>query len=311
MKIEARMMMMSLENPEKASPTSRMPSRTRTHSRSRVATSTGIHSVANTTTIATSRNRTKKMGSVTRRYCARFLPVLDNPGGQPVLSPRPAAPPLGPAARGTRMEFVKGLLDFVLHLDKHLSPIIQQYGAWTYLLLFLIVFCETGLVVTPFLPGDSLLFAAGTFAALGDLDVRLMIVLLIIAAIVGDTVNYWVGAAVGPRAFQGNIRFLKREHLERTHAFYERHGGKTTILARFIPIIRTFAPFVAGVGAMSYGKFLTYNVVGAVVWVGGLVLAGFFFGNIPVVRENFSLVIMAIIAISVMPIAFEALRARR
>jgi membrane-associated protein len=209
------------------------------------------------------------------------------------------------------MEWLKQFVDLFLHLDTHLSAVISQYGTWTYLILFLIVFCETGLVVTPFLPGDSLLFAAGTFAALGDLDVRLMIVLLIIAAVVGDTVNYWVGAAIGPRAFQGNIRFLKREHLERTHAFYEKHGGKTIILARFIPIIRTFAPFVAGVGAMSYGKFLTYNVVGAVVWVIVLVLAGFFFGNIPVVRENFSLVIMAIIAISVLPMVVEAVRVRR
>ena len=209
------------------------------------------------------------------------------------------------------MEWLKQFVDLFLHLDTHLSAVISQYGTWTYLILFLIVFCETGLVVTPFLPGDSLLFAAGTFAALGDLDVWLMIVLLIIAAVVGDTVNYWVGAAIGPRAFQGRIRFLKREHLERTHAFYEKHGGKTIILARFIPIIRTFAPFVAGVGAMSYGKFFSYNVVGAVLWVGVLVLAGFFFGNIPVVRENFSIVILAIIAISVMPMVVEAVRARR
>jgi len=173
------------------------------------------------------------------------------------------------------------------------------------------VFCETGLVVTPFLPGDSLLFAAGTFAALGDLDVRVMILLLVVAAILGDTVNYWVGAAIGPRAFQGNLRFLRKEHLDRTHAFYEKHGGKTIILARFVPIVRTFAPFVAGVGAMSYGRFLTYNVVGAVLWVGLLVLAGFFFGNISVVRENFTIVILAIVAISVMPIAVQAFRGRR
>jgi membrane-associated protein len=209
------------------------------------------------------------------------------------------------------MEWVKQFVDLFLHLDTHLSQVIAQYGTWTYLILFLIVFCETGLVITPFLPGDSLLFAAGTFAALGDLDVRLMILLLVVAAIVGDTVNYWVGAAIGPRAFQGNHRFLKKEHLDRTHAFYEKHGGKTIILARFVPIIRTFAPFVAGVGAMSYGRFLTYNVVGAVLWVGLLVLAGFFFGNIPVVRENFTIVILAIVAISVMPIAVEAVRERR
>jgi membrane-associated protein len=209
------------------------------------------------------------------------------------------------------MDWVKQFVDLFLHLDTHLSQVISQYGTWTYLILFLIVFCETGLVVTPFLPGDSLLFAAGTFAALGDLDVRVMILLLVAAAILGDTVNYWVGAAIGPRAFQGNLRFLKKEHLDRTHAFYERHGGKTIILARFVPIIRTFAPFVAGVGAMSYGRFLTYNVVGAVLWVALLVLAGFFFGNIAVVRENFTIVILEIVAISVMPIAIEAVRGRR
>ena len=209
------------------------------------------------------------------------------------------------------MEWVKQFVDLFLHLDTHLSQVISQYGTWTYLILFLIVFCETGLVVTPFLPGDSLLFAAGTFAALGDLDVWVMMLLLVVAAILGDTVNYWVGAAIGPRAFQGNHRFLKKEHLDRTHAFYEKHGGKTIILARFVPIIRTFAPFVAGVGAMSYGRFLTYNVVGAVLWVALLVLAGFFFGNIPVVRENFTIVILAIVAISVMPIAVEAIRGRR
>jgi membrane-associated protein len=209
------------------------------------------------------------------------------------------------------MDWVKQFVDLFLHLDTHLSQVISQYGTWTYLILFLIVFCETGLVVTPFLPGDSLLFAAGTFAALGDLDVRVMILLLVVAAILGDTVNYWVGAAIGPRAFQGNLRFLKQEHLDRTHAFYEKHGGKTIILARFVPIIRTFAPFVAGVGAMSYGRFLTYNVVGAILWVALLVLAGYFFGNIPVVRENFTIVILAIVAISVMPIAVEAIRERR
>jgi membrane-associated protein len=209
------------------------------------------------------------------------------------------------------MDWVKQFVDLFLHLDTHLSQVISQYGTWTYLILFLIVFCETGLVITPFLPGDSLLFAAGTFAALGDLDVRAMILLLVAAAILGDTVNYWVGAAIGPRAFHGNIRFLKQKHLDRTHAFYERHGGKTIILARFVPIIRTFAPFVAGVGAMSYGRFLTYNVVGALLWVGLLVPAGFFFGNIPVVRENFTIVILAIVAISIMPIAVEAIRGRR
>jgi membrane-associated protein len=209
------------------------------------------------------------------------------------------------------VELIRELIDFFLHLDDHLSQLISRYGTGTHLILFLIVFCETGLVITPFLPGDSLLFAAGTFAALGALDLRLLVVLLTVAAIVGDTVNYWVGSFVGPRAFGGNVRFLKTEYLERTHAFYEKHGGKTIILARFIPIIRTFAPFVAGVGAMSYPKFLTYNIVGAVIWVGLFVLGGYFFGNIPTVRQNFTLVILAIIAISVLPIVIEAVRNRR
>ena len=209
------------------------------------------------------------------------------------------------------MDLLHRIVDLFLHLDTHLGQLISEYGTWTHLILFMVVFCETGLVVTPFLPGDSLLFAAGTFAALGALDLWLIVVLLIIAAIIGDTVNYWVGSYIGPRAFRGDIRFLRKEYLDRTHAFYERHGGKTIILARFIPIIRTFAPFVAGVGAMSYGRFLTYNVVGAVLWVGLFVLGGYFFGNITVVRENFTLVILAIIAISVLPIAVEALRAWR
>ncbi len=214
-------------------------------------------------------------------------------------------------SRDYHVELIRELIDFFLHLDEHLSQLISRYGTGTHLILFLIVFCETGLVITPFLPGDSLLFAAGTFAALGALDLRLLIVLLIVAAIIGDTVNYWVGSYVGPRAFSGNVRFLKKEYLDRTHAFYEKHGGKTIILARFIPIIRTFAPFVAGVGAMSYPKFLTYNVVGAVIWVVLFVLGGYFFGNIPTVRQNFTLVILAIIVISVLPIVIEAVRSRR
>jgi membrane-associated protein len=209
------------------------------------------------------------------------------------------------------VDLLRNLIDLFVHLDQHLSRVISEYGTWTHLILFLIVFCETGLVVTPFLPGDSLLFAAGTFAALEALDLWLVVLLLIMAAIAGDTVNYWVGAYIGPRAFGGNVRFLRQEYLDRTHAFYEKHGGKTIILARFVPIIRTFAPFVAGVGAMSYPKFITYNVVGAVLWVGLFVLGGYFFGNIRAVRENFSLVILAIIAISVMPIVVETLRARR
>ncbi len=209
------------------------------------------------------------------------------------------------------MDLLRSIIDLFLHLDQHLNRIISDYGVWTHLILFLIVFAETGLVVTPFLPGDSLLFAAGTFAALGSLDLWLLVVLLVGAAILGDTVNYWVGAWIGPRAFSGNVRFLRKDYLDRTHAFYEKHGGKTIILARFVPIVRTFAPFVAGVGAMSYPKFITYNVVGAVLWVGLFVPAGYFFGNIPTVRENFTLVILAIVALSVLPIALEAIRARR
>jgi membrane-associated protein len=209
------------------------------------------------------------------------------------------------------MDLLPRIIDLFLHLDQHLGQLISQYGTWTHLILFLIVFCETGLVVTPFLPGDSLLFAAGTFAALGALDLWLVVLLLIVAAIAGDTVNYWIGAYIGPRAFRGDIRFLRKEYLDRTHAFYEKHGGKTIIMARFVPIIRTFAPFVAGVGGMSYPRFISYNVIGAVLWVGLFVLGGYFFGNISVVRENFTLVILAIIALSVLPIVVEALRARR
>ena len=209
------------------------------------------------------------------------------------------------------MELLRSFIDLFLHLDQHLSRIIADYGVWTHLILFLIVFAETGLVVTPFLPGDSLLFAAGTFAALGALDLWLLVVLLTGAAILGDTVNYWVGAWIGPRAFSGNVKFLRKDDLDRTDAVYEKDGGKTVILARFVPIIRTFAPFVAGVGAMSYPKFITYNVIGAVLWVGLFVPAGYFFGNIPAVRKNFTLVILAIVALSVVPILVEAMRARR
>jgi membrane-associated protein len=208
------------------------------------------------------------------------------------------------------MDFVRSVVDFFLHLDEHLNQIVTTYGVWTHLILFAIVFAETGLVVTPFLPGDSLLFAAGALAALGSLDLWLLVVLLIGAAILGDSVNYWVGAWIGPRAFSGNVRFLRKDYLERTHAFYEKHGGKTIILARFVPIIRTFAPFVAGVGAMSYPRFIVYNIVGAVLWVGLFVPLGYFFGNMPTVKNNFSLVIFAIIGISVMPIAVEMFRAR-
>lgn len=202
------------------------------------------------------------------------------------------------------------LISFIFHVDEHLKEIIATYGTWTYLILFVIVFLETGVVVTPFLPGDSLLFAAGTFAGLGSLNVVLLIVLLAGAAILGDTVNYWIGHFVGPRAFSGNIRFLKKEYLERTHAFYEKHGGKTIILARFIPIIRTFAPFVAGIGAMTYPKFVLYNVVGGIVWVTLFTTGGYFFGTLPIVQRHFELVVIAIIAISVMPMGIEMLRSR-
>ncbi|HLE13393.1 MAG TPA: DedA family protein [Anaerolineales bacterium] len=208
------------------------------------------------------------------------------------------------------MDVVNFLIDFVLHLDEHLNTVIQNFGVWTYLLLFLIIFLETGLVITPFLPGDSLLFAAGAFAALGSLNVIVLFVLLSFAAILGDTVNYWIGHYIGPRAFSGNIRFLKKEYMDRTHAFYEKYGGKTIILARFIPIIRTFAPFVAGIGAMTYSKFILYNVVGGVAWVAIFLFGGYFFGNLPVVKDNFTLVILAIILISVLPGVVEFLRER-
>jgi membrane-associated protein len=207
------------------------------------------------------------------------------------------------------MEQIQFLIDLFLHLDEHLANIINQYGVWTYAILFLIIFMETGFVVTPFLPGDSLLFAAGTFAALGSLNVWLLIILLIIAAIGGDTVNYWIGHYLGERAY--NIKWIKREYIDRTHAFFEKHGGKTIFLARFVPIVRTFAPFVAGMGKMSYGYFFSYNVFGGIVWVVLFTLLGFFFGNIPFVKANFELVIIAIILISVVPAVWEALKARR
>lgn len=209
------------------------------------------------------------------------------------------------------MNLLLYIIDIILHMDKYLGQIIQEYGTWTYLLLFIIIFMETGFVITPFLPGDSLLFAAGTFAGLGYLNIGILFVLLAAAAILGDTVNYWIGHAIGPRAFSGNIRFLKKKHLDRTHAFFEKHGGKTIIIARFIPIIRTFAPFVAGVGAMSYGRFISYNIIGGVLWVALFTLGGYFFGNLPFVQDNFTFVILAIIIISVLPAIIEFIRERR
>ncbi|GAB4479693.1 MAG: DedA family protein [Anaerolineales bacterium] len=208
------------------------------------------------------------------------------------------------------MDTLLTFIDIFLHLDQYLSSVIQTYGSWTYLLLFLIIFMETGLVVTPFLPGDSLLFAAGTFAALGAMKVELLYILLAGAAILGDTANYWIGHAIGPRAFSGQIRFLKQEYLQRTHEFYEKHGGKTIVLARFVPIIRTFAPFVAGVGEMTYWKFISYNVFGGLFWVALFMFGGYFFGNLSIVRENFTLVVLAIIFISILPGIVEYLKGR-
>jgi len=207
------------------------------------------------------------------------------------------------------MGFFPDLLEIILHLDRHLLDLCTQYGAWVYAILFVIVFCETGLVVTPFLPGDSLLFAVGSLAAINALDLTLSIVLLITAAILGDTVNYWIGDYVGPKVFhQENSRFLNKEYLVRTHRFYEKHGGKTIIIARFLPIIRTFAPFVAGIGSMTYKRFLMFNVVGGALWVLLFVPAGYFFGSVPFVKNNFSLVILALVLIPGIPSVVEVVR---
>ena len=209
------------------------------------------------------------------------------------------------------MDLVHWFVDFFLHLDTHLAQVIHAYGTWTYALLFLIVFLETGLVVTPFLPGDSLLFAAGSFAALGALDASVLFVLLSVAAVLGDTVNYAIGKYLGPKVFHfPKSRFFNPEHLRRTHDFYEKYGAKTIVIARFVPIVRTFAPFVAGIGKMSYPKFLAYNVAGGVLWVAVCVFAGYFFGNLPFVKKNFTLVILAIIFVSVLPAVVEILRHR-
>ena len=203
------------------------------------------------------------------------------------------------------------IVDLFLHLDRHLGEFVAAHGASTYGLLFLIIFLETGVVVTPFLPGDSLLFACGALAATGALDPFLLLGLLVAAALIGDNTNYWIGRTIGPRAFSGRVRFLKHEHLMRTQAFYERHGGKTIFFARFVPIVRTFAPFVAGIGTMFYPRFLAYSVVAAVTWVGVCVGAGYAFGNIPIVKNNFSLVVIGIVAVSLTPIAIEWLRHRK
>jgi membrane-associated protein len=211
------------------------------------------------------------------------------------------------------MSWIKYLIDFVLHLDKYLNLIISATGNWTYLVLFFVIFIETGLVVTPFLPGDSLLFAAGALASTPDhvLDVKIMWVLVAIAAVLGDTANYWIGHFIGPKVFTSNSRWLKREYLERTQAFYQKHGGKTIFLARFVPIIRTFAPFVAGIGEMRYSYFITYNIVGGIVWTALFTFGGYFFGNLDFVQKNFSLVVIAIVIISVIPAVVEYLKARK
>jgi membrane-associated protein len=209
------------------------------------------------------------------------------------------------------------LVDLFLHLDRHLAELVTEYGPWVYGILFLIIFAETGLVVTPFLPGDSLLFAVGALGAVGALDAPLAAVLLIIAAIAGDATNYAIGRYVGPRVFRGSgggtfvERVLNREHLARAHEFFERYGGKAVVLGRFVPIVRTFVPFVAGAGSMTYPKFALYNVVGALVWVGICLGGGYVFGNVPIVRDNFTLVALGIVAVSLLPMVFEVLLARR
>jgi membrane-associated protein len=210
------------------------------------------------------------------------------------------------------MEFLSRIVDFVLHLDTHLSALIQQVGGWTYVILFGVIFCETGLVITPFLPGDSLIFAAGAFAARGDLKILPLFGLLAVAAVLGDTANYWVGKIIGPKVFQKeNSRIFKKSYLDRTHVFYEKYGAETIIIARFVPIVRTFAPFVAGIGRMSYARFLSYNILGGVGWVAVFTFGGYFFGNIPFVKKNFTLVIAAIIVISLIPAVWEILKHRK
>ena len=210
------------------------------------------------------------------------------------------------------MEWIKDFIDIVLHLDKHLDGLVTQFGPWLYVILFLIIFCETGLVVTPFLPGDSLLFAVGALTARPDgLNFWLVFVSLIIAAILGDSLNYWIGYFVGPKLQKKFPRLIKQKHIERTHEFYERYGGKTIIIARFVPIVRTFAPFVAGVGKMQYSRFMMFNVTGGILWIGLLLPAGYWFGNRKIVRENFSLVVLMIIFLSILPAIIEFLRERR
>ncbi|WP_129641334.1 DedA family protein [Peristeroidobacter agariperforans] len=209
------------------------------------------------------------------------------------------------------MELITWFIDFILHLDKHLIELIANYHHWIYAILFLIIFCETGVVVTPILPGDSLLFALGALAAVdttGTLNAPALWALLMVAAWLGDATNFRIGRAIGPRAFSGTIPWLKKEYLDRTHAFYEKYGGKTIVLARFVPIVRTFAPFVAGVGDMNRAKFFTYNLLGGFLWVTIFIWGGYLFGNVPLIKENFGLVTIAIIVISLMPVVWELIR---
>lgn len=208
------------------------------------------------------------------------------------------------------MEFLTHFLDFVLHLDRHLVLLIAQYGYWVYGILFLIIFCETGLVVTPFLPGDSLLFVVGALAATGALDLQWVIVLLMAAAFLGDNANYWIGRFVGPKVFNKNSRWLNRAHLAKTEAFYEKHGGKTVLLARFLPILRTFAPLVAGLGRMIYSRFVLFSIAGAILWINSLVLAGYFFGNIPMIKNNLTAVVLGIVVLSLLPGLVHYVRGR-
>lgn len=209
------------------------------------------------------------------------------------------------------MEFIAQFIQIMLHLDQHLSWLIQNYGTWVYVVLFLIIFCETGLVVTPFLPGDSLLFVAGTLAANGDMEIATLLVLLMVAAFSGDNTNYWIGRFLGPKLFsREKSRFLNRAHLEKTHAFYEKHGGKTIIFARFLPIFRTFAPFVAGMGRMTYRHFVLFSLVGSIFWIGFFVLGGYYFGNLPFVKQNLTFFILGIVLISILPGAIGYLRHR-
>lgn len=210
------------------------------------------------------------------------------------------------------MEYLTSLIDIVLHLDKHLAVLVQQYGVWIYAILFLIIFSETGFVVTPFLPGDSLLFVAGALAALGGMDIFILFAVLAAAAVLGNMLNYQIGRYFGPRVFQWeSSRFFNKAALEKTHAYYEKHGGKTLVISRFLPLFRTFAPFVAGIGAMTYARFALFNLLGALLWVGSLTLAGYWFGNLPWIQQNLTLVILGIIAVSLLPLVIGWLQHRR